>query len=201
MASTRSWCCAVMISTLEPMAVQNSRTRSTAASSAPSGGVRMHQRLKKRVEKPASGPECSVPATGCAGTKWTPPGRNGSTCATTDFLTEPTSDTMEPGLSPAFMASATAPHAPTGTHRMTRSASLTPVAGSEVVSSAMPSSRTRASVPSSRSTATMVRARLRCLAARAMDEPINPMPIRATRSKSGIARGGPRRSGMGLPVA
>ena len=28
--------------------------------------------------KPESGPECSVPATGCAGTKWTPAGRCGA---------------------------------------------------------------------------------------------------------------------------
>ena len=39
------------------------------ARSAPSGGVRMHQRLSNSSAKPASGPEYSVPATGCAGTK------------------------------------------------------------------------------------------------------------------------------------
>jgi len=33
------------------------------------GGVRMHQRLTNNSAKPASGPEYSVPATGCAGTK------------------------------------------------------------------------------------------------------------------------------------
>ena len=35
----------------------------------------MHQRLTNSSAKPASGPECSVPATGCAGTKCTPAGK------------------------------------------------------------------------------------------------------------------------------
>ena len=46
------------------------------------------------------------------------------------------------------MASATLPHTPTGTHRMTRSASVTPAAASVVASSAIPSSRTRATTDS-----------------------------------------------------
>ena len=54
---------------IDPAAVQKARTRSTASASVPSGGVRMHQRLTKSDAKPASGPECSVPATGCAGTR------------------------------------------------------------------------------------------------------------------------------------
>ena len=66
-----SWCLAAMISTFAPSAVQNARTLSTASRSVPSGGVRMVQRLSKSSAKPASGPECSVPATGCAGTKCT----------------------------------------------------------------------------------------------------------------------------------
>ena len=37
------------------------------AGRSPSGGVRMHQRLMNSSAKPESGPECSVPATGCAG--------------------------------------------------------------------------------------------------------------------------------------
>ena len=67
-----------MISTLAPSAVQNARSFSTAAGSVPSGGVRMHQRLMNSSAKPESGPECSVPATGCAGTKCTPAGRCGA---------------------------------------------------------------------------------------------------------------------------
>ena len=61
----------------------------------------MHQRLSNSSAKPASGPEYSVPATGCAGTNCTPFGRWGCTWATTDALTEPTSETMAPGLSAA----------------------------------------------------------------------------------------------------
>src|SRR5215472_1565028 len=42
------------------------------ASDAVSGrGIRMHQRPTKSSAKPDSGPECSVPATGWPGTKWT----------------------------------------------------------------------------------------------------------------------------------
>ena len=48
--------------------------------------------------KPESGPECSVPATGCAGTKCTPAGRCGAMSRTTAPLTEPTSETIAPGL-------------------------------------------------------------------------------------------------------
>ena len=42
---------------------------STAAGSLPWGGVRMHQRFSKSSAKPASGPECSVPATGGRGSR------------------------------------------------------------------------------------------------------------------------------------
>jgi hypothetical protein len=55
-----------MTSTLAPSALQNARSFSTASASAPSGGVRMHQRLTNSSEKPEPGPEFSVPATGCA---------------------------------------------------------------------------------------------------------------------------------------
>src|SRR5215218_1484583 len=114
----------------------------------------------------------------------------------TEAFTEPTSDTMQPGFKPGLMASATVPQTPTGTQRITRSASLTPAATSVVASSAIPSSRTRSTTASLASAATMERARLRCLAARAIDEPIRPRPTRATRSKSGVSREEPRRSGI-----
>ena len=61
-----------MVSTLAPSRRQNAASFATAFASAPSGGVRMHQRLTNSSAKPASGPEYSVPATGCAGTKCTP---------------------------------------------------------------------------------------------------------------------------------
>ena len=57
----------------------------------------MHQRPTNSSAKPASGPECSVPATGCAGTKCTPAGRCGPMSRTIAPLTEPTSDTIAPG--------------------------------------------------------------------------------------------------------
>src|SRR5262245_54509678 len=85
-----------MISTLAPSPAQNARSFSVASLLVPSGGVRMHQRLMKSSAKPESGPECSVPATGCAGTKWTPAGICGDISRTMAPLTEPTSETMAP---------------------------------------------------------------------------------------------------------
>src|SRR6201986_502458 len=67
-----------MISTLAPSPAQKARSLSVAAGSVASGGVRMHQRLMNSSAKPESGPECSVPATGCAGTKCTFAGRFGA---------------------------------------------------------------------------------------------------------------------------
>ena len=61
-----------MVSTLAPSALQKADSVLVAAGSVPSTGVRMHQRLTKSSAKPASGPEFSVPATGCAGMKCTP---------------------------------------------------------------------------------------------------------------------------------
>ena len=74
---------------------QKALSFSTALSSARSG-VKMHQRFWNSVAKPASGPEHSVPAIGCAGTKWTPSGRCGATCSMTAFFTEPTSVSITP---------------------------------------------------------------------------------------------------------
>ena len=55
-----------------------------------------------------------------------------------------------PASRPGAMAARRSPHAPTGTHRITRSAPRTPAASiASSTSSAMPSSRTRASVASS----------------------------------------------------
>ena len=50
--------------------------------------------------------------------------------ATTDALTEPTSETIAPGLSAPAMAAVIAPTAPTGIERMTQSASRAAAAGS-----------------------------------------------------------------------
>ncbi len=98
MASTMSWCSGDIVSTLAPSRRQNAASRSTACGSVPSGGVRMHQRFSNSSAKPASGPECSVPATGCAGTKCTLFGRCWPMSRTTEPFTEPTSDTTAPAL-------------------------------------------------------------------------------------------------------
>ena len=96
-ASTRSWCAGSMRSIIEPQRRHSSSTFATAASSVPGGGVSSVQRPWNNVVKPASGPEYSVPATGCAGTKCTPAGTSGPTSRITDCLVEPTSVSTAPG--------------------------------------------------------------------------------------------------------
>ena len=84
----------------------------------------MHQRLTNSSGKPEFGPEFSVPATGCAGIRCTPFGMYGAMSFRTWPLTEPTSDTIAPGLSEPAISAATGPLAPTGMQTMTRSASF-----------------------------------------------------------------------------
>ena len=76
-----------------PRACRPRRRRCRAAASGCSSGPRTGRRSA------ASGPEFSVPATGWAGTKCTPAGMCGSMSAITACFTEPTSETMQPGLS------------------------------------------------------------------------------------------------------
>ena len=71
-----------------------------------------------------------MPATGWAGMKCTPAGMCGAMSAITVCLTEPTSDTMQPGLSAGAIALAAGPQAPTGVQTITRSASLAAAARS-----------------------------------------------------------------------
>src|SRR3977135_2177278 len=111
-----------MISTDAPAQVQNEASLATALGRSPAGRVNRVQQLKKSVENPASGPDCSVPATGCDGTKWTMAGRCGATALMIETLTDPTSDTIAPGLSRGPISRAIAPMTPTGAQRMTRSA-------------------------------------------------------------------------------
>src|SRR5216684_3429578 len=172
-----------MISTLAPSLCQNVFSFATAFSSAPAGGVRMHQRFSKSSAKPASGPEYSVPATGCAGTRCACAGTCGAMSRSTAPLTEPTSETMAPGAMAAAISAATAPQAPTGTQTMMQSA---PFAASALVSttwSAILSSRTRSRVACERAVATIERTAPSARAARAIEEPISPTPISASRSK------------------
>src|SRR5690606_2205502 len=151
------------------------------------GGVRMHQRLTKSSAKPASGPEYSVPATGCAGTKCTPAGICGAISRTTAALTEPTSETVAPGARWRAISAATAPQAPTGIDTITRSAPAAASAFVAVTRSARLSSTTRSRVACVRAVATISRASPFARAARAIEEPISPTPISARRLNTGLA--------------
>ena len=113
------------MSTRAPSARQKSASASTAAGSASGSGVSRVQRLSKSCANPAPGPECSVPASGCAGTKCTPAGTCGATASITARLTEPTSLSVAPGASRGPISAATSAIAPTGTARTTRSAPST----------------------------------------------------------------------------
>ena len=176
-----------MVSTLAPSSRQNAARRSTASWSACGGGVRMHQRPTNSSAKPASGPECSVPATGWAGTKCTPAGRCGAISRSTEPLTEPTSDTIAPGLRCGPISRATAPQAPTGMQTMARSAPSTAAALVSTTWSARPSSAIRRRVAAERAVATIERTAPCVRAARAIEEPIRPTPINARRLKRGGA--------------
>src|SRR3984957_13190591 len=176
-----------MISTRAPSPAQKARSFSTAAGSVPSGGVRMHQRLMNSSGKPESGPECSVPATGCAGTKCTSGGRCGAMSLTTAPLTEPTSEITAPGLRCGAISAATAPQAPTGMQRMTRSASAAASALLSTTASTMPSSLTRARDFADRAVVTISPASPCARAARAIEPPISPKPISAILRNGGVA--------------
>ena len=66
----------------------------------------MVQRFSNRVAKPASGPDCSVPAIGWPGMTATPGGAAAAIASPTAPLTEPTSDRMAPGSRPRAPAMA-----------------------------------------------------------------------------------------------
>src|SRR3546814_19545656 len=105
--------------------LQKSATRSIAAGSVPSGGVRMHQRPWNSEAKPDSGPLCSVPATGCAGTI-TDSGSASRSAVATPSLQLPTSATFEPAGSAQSYVAEAAPTTPTGTHNQTHPVTATP---------------------------------------------------------------------------
>src|ERR1700680_4751443 len=145
----------------------------------------MHQRLSNSSAKPASGPECSVPATGCAGTRCAYAGMCGRIAAMTAPLTEPTSETIAPFFNFGPISAATAPLAPTGTQTMTQSA---PSAASALVSTTRSesfNSTTRLRVAAERAVATMIFAAPCARAARAIEEQIGRARTTASRSKIG----------------
>ncbi len=104
---------------------------------------------------------------------------------TTAALTEPTSVTIAPGLRLGAISAASAAHAPTGTDRMTRSAPFT-------ASPACTQPRSTRRKVSAVSIVALVRAApvimrespLRRIAW-LIEEPMRPMPIRATCSNMG----------------
>src|SRR3984957_9646991 len=179
-----------MISTIEPQRRHSSATFSTAASSVPGGGVSNVQRPWNSVVKPESGPEYSVPANGCAGTKCTPAGTKGPTSRITDCLVEPTSVNTAPGSKTLPIRAAMSAKAPTGAHSMTASAPSTARAGSSSTRSAKPSSTTRSNVFRVRALTMISAARSpRSFAIRATQDPISPTPNSARRRKIGSATG------------
>src|SRR2546430_9464514 len=113
---------------------------------------------------------------------------------TTAPLTEPTSETIAPRLRWGAISSATAPQAPTGMHRMTRSVLSTAFALLSTTESAMPSSLTRARVLAERAVVTISSANPCSRAARAIEPPISPKPISATLLNGGAAFTGAPRS-------
>src|SRR5271154_906709 len=195
MARTRSWCAADITSILDPSACQNRPSFATASVEVPSGGVNMHHRFTNNVANPASGPDCSVPATGCAGTRWACSGRWGAIAAITSVFTEPTSDTTAPGFSAGPTSRAIASFAPTGAQKITRSARAAADAVGRY-SSPRPSASARRRTSREASAKTIAPAALTRRAARAIEDPISPTPTMATQSKTGSANSGPSLSTM-----
>ena len=147
----------------------------------------MHQRPLNKVENPASGPLFSVPATGWAGII-VAVGRTAVNASTTLCLHDPTSLTIASAGRSSANSAATAPIAPTGTHRITRSASITDAPAVSVTSSQMPSATERARTTGSTSCPITRTEGICALTARATDEPIRPSPIIVRRAKGSIRR-------------
>ena len=160
-------------------------TLPTASGAVSGGGVRMHQRSWNNSAKPASGPECSVPATGWPGTKCTPPGNSGCSVSIDRLL-----DRADIGDDRAVAQCRRDPrgrsrHRPTAASRARRDRRPAPPAPGRR------SSRRRgragaplSSVSARRAQATIVSPGMSRRNTRASDEPISPIPISATRSNS-----------------
>src|SRR3984893_862961 len=112
-----------------------------------------------------------------------------------EALTDPTSDTIAPGLRCGPISRAIAPMTPTGAQRMTRSAASTAAAAVFMTRSASARSITLAAKALDESVETISRASPLRRQPRAGDEPIRPMPMRARRWNRGSLRGPPRPSG------
>ena len=103
---------------LDLAAAAPARTACSFSTARGVGARRRRQDAPAAVEqlaKPASGPDCSVPAMGWAGMKCTPLRHDaGRHRAITAPLTEPTSVTIAPGFRCGAIAFASSPKAPTG---------------------------------------------------------------------------------------
>ena len=113
--------------------------------------------------------------------KCTPAGMCGPTSRSTASFTEPTSLTVAPAFSAGFIACASSALAPIGAHRMTRSASLTAAASVSCTLSQILRRSAAPRVAAEREQHATCPATPAARAARAIDEPISPMPTSATR--------------------
>ena len=185
MASTRSWCSGVMVSTVRAgqlphrldRAATAARDRCPRSASGCSGGLRTAWRTRRRGRnarcRRPGGRARSAPGSG----------RCGTTSRTTCALTEPTSVTIAPGARPGAMACATAPMAPGGVPRRPGRHPRPRRPGSVAARSQRPSSSARSRVSSLRAQATISPASPVARSTRASEPLISPMPISATRSK------------------
>src|ERR1700722_20330590 len=117
-----------------------------------------------------------------------PSGKWGLMSRTTAPLTEPTSETVAPGIKWGPISAAISPQTPTGTQTITRSAPATAAALGSTTWSARPSSATRWRVAAERAVATISRTVPCARAAWAIEELIRPTPIKARRLYNGACR-------------
>ena len=148
----------------------------------------MHQRSSKSSAKPASGPDCSVPATGWDGTKYKSCRRLVAASAIAP-LTDPTSMISAPGIACVFNNAHSSVIAPTGVASTINCVSLTATAKSGATSSTAPIVLARSEISPLRSKAVSVLTSPALRNARARDEPIRPGPMIAARAMVGSGIG------------
>ena len=94
-------------------------------------------RPSNKLWKPDSGPECSVPAKGCDGIKYTLLGINGERSLITETFVEPVSVKIAPFFKNGEINLPTLAIAPTGIAKITKSESLTDSSTELQISSAI----------------------------------------------------------------
>ena len=159
-----------------------------AAGSAPGGGVRMHQRPSNNSAKPASGPDCSVPAIGWAGMKCTPLRNMRADIAHHRRLDR--ADIADDRARLQMRRHLLRELAESADRRREHDEIGVAHAVGDVVVQRIGEADCRARASASRRGAHSPRCGRRAVARRmawAIDEPIRPMPISATLSNSGFA--------------